>query len=67
MRKKKSKLEQGIIVKGESIPFTDRRSFMKLSIEERRKILSDQAAAMVNYYTQDYDTKEYQGGDAIEY
>ena len=51
----------------EPLSFIERRSFMKLSLEERRRIMAEQAEKMITYYGQDSDTKELQGGDIIEY
>jgi transcriptional regulator with XRE-family HTH domain len=50
-------------------PFTlrQRRAFMKLPLEERRRILAEQAEKVAAYYKQDLEWKELQGGDIIEY
>ncbi|MBI4287621.1 MAG: helix-turn-helix domain-containing protein [Chloroflexi bacterium] len=42
----------------------ERRSFMKLAIEERRRILAAQAEDMASHYEQDTDL---QGGEPVEY
>jgi len=42
------------------------RSFMKLSIEERRRILADQAEKAVTHYTPDASRDAWQTGDFIE-
>lgn len=52
---------------GEPLSFIERRSFMKLSIEERRRIMAEQADKMVAYYEKDSDSKQLQGGDIIDY
>jgi len=52
---------------GDHLSFIERRSFMKLSLEERRRIMAEQAGKMVTYYRQESDTKQFQGGDIIEY
>ncbi|MBI1742613.1 helix-turn-helix domain-containing protein [Candidatus Acetothermia bacterium] len=45
----------------------ERRAFMKLPTEERRRILVEQAGKMVAYYEQHREWEELQGGDVIEY
>jgi hypothetical protein len=40
---------------------------MDLPIEERRKIMAEQAEKMAQYYEQNQEWKELQGGDIIEY
>ncbi len=45
----------------------DRRSFLKLPLAERRKILAAQAEQMAPYYEQNSDWKEWLGGDFVEY
>lgn len=52
---------------GEPLLFIERRSFMKLSLEDRRRLMAEQAENMVTYYGQDSDSKQLQGGDIIEY
>jgi hypothetical protein len=44
-----------------------RRDFLKLSIVERRRILTRQAEAMLVHYQQDREWEEIQAGDLIEY
>jgi hypothetical protein len=44
-----------------------RRAFLKLSLEERRRIMAEQAEKMAQYYEQDQEWKELQGGDIVEY
>jgi len=51
---------------GETLSYIERRSFMKLPLEKRRRIMAEQAEKMVTYYGQDSDIKEFQG-DIIEY
>ena len=46
------------------------REFMKLPIEERRRILAEQAEAMVAEYELESNRRErelWQGGDIVEY
>ena len=58
----------GETVKGkEPITLRQRRAFMKLPLEERRRILTEQAEKMAAYYKQDLEWKELQGGDIVEY
>ena len=48
----------------------ERREFLKLPIEERRRILAQQAEQMVEHYEQESERLErelWQGGDIIEY
>jgi len=51
----------------ESLSLIERRSFMKLPIEERRKLLSEQADRFEAYYGQNPETRELGGGDIIDY
>lgn len=44
-----------------------RRAFMKLPLEERRRILAEQAEGMLAHYQQDSEWQELQTGDVIEY
>ncbi len=44
-----------------------RRTFLKLPLSERRRILTQQAADMENHYQQNKDWKEFLAGDIIEY
>ena len=48
----------------------DRLAFMKLPIEERRRILAEQAEAMIAHYDLEENRRErelWQGGDIVEY
>jgi transcriptional regulator with XRE-family HTH domain len=51
----------------QSLTLRQRRAFMKLPLEERRRILAEQAEKMAAYYKQDLEWKDLQGGDIIEY
>jgi hypothetical protein len=51
----------------EPLSLIGRRAFMKLSLEERRRIMAEQAYKMAQYYEQDPEWKELQGGDIVEY
>ena len=49
---------------------TEIREFLKLPIEERRRILADQAEQMVEHYEEESARREreiWQGGDIVEY
>ncbi len=43
------------------------REFMKLSLEQRRKILEKQAEKSKEHYENDDDWREFQGGDFVDY
>jgi hypothetical protein len=48
----------------------EKRTFVKLPLEERRRILAAQAEQVARYYEQDSEAKErelWQGGDLIEF
>jgi hypothetical protein len=45
----------------------NRREFMKLSLEERRRILAEQAEQMLIHYQQDKEWQELEIGDLIDY
>ena len=51
------------------VPLTlvERRAFMKLPMEDRRRILAEQAAAMLAHYDEDKEWQELEAGDFIEY
>lgn len=51
------------------LTLTQRRAYMTLSLEERRRILAAQAEHMVAYYEQESERSEreaWQGGDIVE-
>jgi len=53
----------------ESLSLADRRAFMKLPLEERRRILAEQVDRLVEHYEQESETAErlaWQGGDIVE-
>ncbi|MEK6304072.1 MAG: hypothetical protein AABO41_25565 [Acidobacteriota bacterium] len=55
-----------------TVPLTlaDRLAFMKLPLEERRRILAEQAEAMIAHYELEENRRErelWQGGDIVEY
>ncbi|MEI6065033.1 MAG: hypothetical protein WCQ26_10615 [Pseudanabaena sp. ELA748] len=46
---------------------TSRRSLLKMPLEQRRQILSQQAEKMVEHYQQNPEWKELGAGDILEY
>jgi Zn-dependent peptidase ImmA (M78 family) len=52
---------------GMTLPAVERRSFMKLPLEERRRILAEQAEKLSAHYVQDSEWREMEGGDLVEY
>ena len=44
-----------------------RREFMKLPLEERRRILAQQAEVMLPHYQQNTEWQELEAGDLIDY
>ena len=51
------------------LTLTQRRAYMTLSLEERRRMLSSQAERMAAYYEQESERNEreaWQGGDIVE-
>lgn len=48
-------------------PNISRREFMKLSLEERRRILAEQAELMLLHYQQNSEWQELQTGDLFDY
>lgn len=51
----------------EPLSLIERRSFMKLPLEERRKLLAEQAGKFEAYYGQNPETRGMGGGDIIDY
>ena len=52
-----------------SLALTERRAFMDLPLDERRRQLADQASLMVKHYekrTEVTERQEWQGGDIVE-
>ncbi len=49
-----------------ALPIIERRSFMKLPLEERRRILAEQAEKLATYYAQDSEWREMEAGDLVE-
>jgi hypothetical protein len=44
-----------------------RRAFLKLPLEERRRILQEQAGQIQKHYAQDQSWRDLQGGDVLDY
>ncbi len=44
----------------------DRKALMKLSLEERRRIMAKQAEELAEHYNSDNTWREAEGGDIIE-
>ena len=44
-----------------------RRTFLKLPLEERRRVLQAQAETLITHYQTDTEWQELQAGDLIEY
>ncbi len=44
-----------------------RRDFLKLPLEERRRLLAQQASDLVDHYQQNTDWQEFLAGDIIDY
>ncbi|BBD58496.1 hypothetical protein NIES2109_12710 [Nostoc sp. HK-01] len=55
---------KAISVKPQTI---NRREFMKLSLEERRRILAEQAERMLLHYEQNKEWQELETGDLLDY
>jgi len=55
---------KAISVKPQTI---NRREFMKLSLEERRRILAEQAEQMLLHYEQNKEWQELDTGDLLDY
>jgi hypothetical protein len=49
-----------------SAQLIDRKAFLKLPLEERRRILEQQAEAVAEYYQQDQEWKEWLSFDAAK-
>lgn len=51
----------------ETTSFTERKKFMQLPLEERHRVMAEQAAKMEAHYKLDTERIELQGGDIVEY
>lgn len=45
----------------------ERRAFMRLPLEERRRILLDQEQALKQHYDQDRQWRDLEAGDFVDY
>ena len=45
----------------------DRRAFLKLPLEERQRLLAEQAEEMAEHYQQNTEWRELEAGDIIDY
>jgi hypothetical protein len=62
--------EHDLLHSEETMTFEQRRAFLKLPLEERRRILSRQAedsAAHYKFEQNDSEHNAWQGGDIVEY
>jgi len=50
-----------------SLSLEQRRDFLKLPLEERRRHLAQRASDLVDHYQQNTDWKEFLAGDIIDY
>ena len=50
-----------------SLSLGERRQFLKLPKEERNRILSEQAKEMADFYENDTEWREWEGGPILEY
>ncbi len=51
----------------EPLALIERRAFMRLPLTERSRVLAEQAEKMADFYEQDPEWRETQGGDFIDY
>ena len=49
------------------LSLSKRRRFLELPKEERDRILSEQAEEMANFYENDTEWREWEGGPIVEY
>lgn len=63
-------LKQNDLINAEEITLEQKRAFLKLSLAERRRILSQQAEDAAGHYESGQSVQEreaWQGGDIVEY
>ncbi|WP_218081264.1 helix-turn-helix domain-containing protein [Anthocerotibacter panamensis] len=58
-------LQERIVIE-QPLSLVERRAFMKLSLAERNRMLEEQAEKMVDFYEQDAEWRDLQGGDFLE-
>jgi len=51
---------------GAQLPLVHRRAFMKLPLQERHRILAEQADRMADHYKQDAEIQGLWGGDFVD-
>lgn len=67
MTKEEAERKLGEAVEGSPpLSLVERRAFMKLPLEERRRILADQAEKMAAHYEHDSEWRDFQVGDLVE-
>jgi hypothetical protein len=49
-----------------SLTLADRRAFLRLPVEERRRRLAEQAGALAEHYATDRDWRELEAGDLVD-
>lgn len=54
-------------VDSSSTTLASRRSFMRLTLEERRRVLAQQAEEMLSHYEHSHEWKELETGDFVDY
>lgn len=68
MTKEEAERKLGEAVEGSPpLSLVERRAFMKLPLEERRRILAEQAEKMVAHYEHDSEWRDFQVGDLVEH
>ncbi len=63
-------MDQSLTELEPTLSLEDRRAFLKLPLEERRRLLAEQAEDMIEHYESDSACRErevWQGGDIVEY
>ena len=50
-----------------NLSLSERRRFLELPKEERNRILSEQAKEMADFYENDTEWREWEGGPILEY
>ncbi len=67
MTKEEAERKLGEAVEGSPpLSLVERRAFMKLPLEERRRILAEQAEKMTAHYEHDPEWRDFQVGDLVE-
>lgn len=66
LKKAESELDK-VVESQQSLTLAQRRAFMQLPLQERRRILAEQAEAMMEHYQQDTEWQELLAGDILDY